>query len=64
MRIFRTTVPGVACPARLPELSKEARMRLKWMDYYEKCGKNAALICRHFDISRQTFYRWKRGYER
>ena len=40
-----------------------ARQRLKWMDYYQAHGENAALTCRYFGISRQTFYRWKRRYE-
>ena len=31
------------------------------MDHYEKCG-NASLTCRHFDINRETFYRWRRRY--
>ncbi len=31
------------------------------MDYYEQ-HKNARLTCRHFDISPQTFYRWRRRY--
>ena len=31
------------------------------MDYYAAYG-NAALTCRYFDISRQTFYRWKGRY--
>lgn len=38
-------------------------MRLKWMDYYRSHGENASLTCRHFDISRQTFYRWKMRYD-
>lgn len=33
------------------------------MDYYKAHGNNAALTCRHFGISRQTFYRWKRRYD-
>ena len=33
------------------------------MDYYRGHGENARLTCRHFDISPQTFYRWKRRYE-
>jgi len=45
------------------ELSKEARLRLKWFDYYEAHGQNARLTCRYFGISPQTFYRWKRRYE-
>ena len=32
------------------------------MDYYGAHGSNAALTCRHFGISRQTFYRWRRRY--
>ena len=39
-----------------------ARQRVKWMDYYRGHGNNAALTCRYFGISRQTFYRWKRRY--
>lgn len=49
--------------AETPELSKQARQRLKWMDYYREHNGNARLTCRHFDISPQTFYRWKRRYD-
>ena len=61
MRIISGTVSGVS---RLPgfELSKKARQRLKWFDYYHSRGNNARLTCRHFDISPQTFYRWKKRY--
>lgn len=45
------------------ELSRAARARLAWMDFYRARGGNAALTCRHFGISRQTFYRWKRRYD-
>ena len=38
-----------------------ARQRLKWMDHYHT-NRNAALTCRYFGISRQTFYRWKGRY--
>ena len=38
-----------------------ARQRLKWMDHY-RTHRNAALSCRYFGISRQTFYRWKGRY--
>lgn len=40
------------------ELSKGARLRLKWMDFYAQHGGNASLTCRHFGISRPTLYRW------
>jgi len=45
------------------ELSREAQRRLAWLDYYQTHGRNAALTCRYFGISRQTLYRWKRRYD-
>jgi len=58
------TVPGASRLAGLQvELSKKARQRLKWFDYYNSRKHNARLTCRHFDISPQTFYRWKRRYD-
>ena len=45
------------------ELSREARKRLQWFDHYQTQGRNAALTCRYFGISRQTFYRWRRRYD-
>jgi putative transposase len=45
------------------ELSREAQKRLKWFDHYQSHGRKAALTCRYFGISRQTFYRWKRRYD-
>jgi len=62
MRIISGVVPGAFRLVRLQELSKKARQRLKWFDYYHSRGHNARLTCRHFDISPQTFYRWKRRY--
>ncbi len=63
MRIISGVVPGASRLARLQvELSKKARQRLKWVDYYQAHGHNARLTCRHFDIGPQTFYRWKRRY--
>lgn len=61
MHIIRGTVPGALRLARVRELSREARQRLKWMDHCKAQG-NAALTCRYFGISRQTFYRWKGRY--
>lgn len=62
MHIIRGTVPGVSRLARTPELPKQARQRLKWIDYYLEHGGNGRLTCRHFDISPQTFYRWRGRY--
>jgi putative transposase len=44
------------------ELSRAAQRRLDWMSYYRNHGRNAALTCRHFAISRQTIYRWWRRF--
>lgn len=41
-----------------PPLSKVARQRLSWIDFYHSHGENASLVCRHFAIARATFYRW------
>jgi len=62
MKIKSGVVPGALRLARVPELSREATRRLKWFDYYYSHGGNARLTCRHFDISPQTFYRWKKRY--
>jgi len=64
MRIISGTVRGVNQLRKVgAELSRVARQRLKWFDYYYSHGRNARLTCRHFDISPQTFYRWKRRYK-
>lgn len=39
-------------------LSKDARQRLKWMDFYHQHEHNARLTCRHFGIHHRTFYRY------
>ena len=46
------------------KLSRAAQGRLQWMLFYSFNGRNAARTCRHFGISRQTFYRWKRRFGR
>jgi len=63
MYIRSRTFRGAFRLAEAPELSKQARQRLKWIDYYREHNGNARLTCRHFDISPQTFYRWKRRYD-
>ena len=47
---------------RLSRLSRDARRRLKWMDFYYRTN-NARLTCRHFHISTRTFYKWKKRYD-
>lgn len=40
-------------------LSKTALKRLVWFDFWLSHNKNISLTCRHFGISRDTFYLWK-----
>jgi transposase InsO family protein len=55
-------VPGIhSLLTPSPKLSQEAKTRLKWMDHYRQT-KNISLTCRHFDISRKTFHKWKKIY--
>ena len=63
MQVHRGKPPRSGRLARVGvELSREARVRLTWMDFY-RCCRNVAHTCRHFGISRQTFYRWQRRYD-
>jgi len=45
-------------------LSRADQNRLQWMLFYYFNGRSVARTCRHFGISRQTFYRWKRRFHR
>ena len=50
--------------ARLPDaptLSRDAKQRLRWMDYARI--HSVAATCRHFGIARSTYYRWQRRYD-
>lgn len=62
MNIYGVIVPGVAGLARLSAgLTPQARQRVRWFDYYSKCG-NVSRTCRYYGISRKTFYQWKKRY--
>jgi putative transposase len=64
MRIFSGRVPRSRSLERgAAELSREAQKRLRWFDHYQAHRRKAALTCRYFGISRQTFYRWKQRYD-
>ena len=45
-----------------PALSRPARMRQALFDWHHTHGQNVSRTCRHFGISRPTFYRWQRRY--
>ena len=49
--------------ADILKLSKEAKKRLEWFIWYESHGKDASRTTRHFGISRQCFYTWKKRFD-
>ncbi len=55
-RIISGAVPGASRLARLQELSKKARQRVKWFDYYNCHNHNARLTCRHFEKGTTQFH--------
>lgn len=56
-------LPGASRIAKITKLSKQAKIRLKWIDYYIS-KQNARATCRHFDISPSLFYKWYNRYQR
>jgi len=56
-------LPGAKTLSRILDISPEAKRRLKWLDWYQAHGSNARLTCRHFGLSPDTFYRWKRRFK-
>ena len=61
MNTYGAILPGAKSILRLPKLSRSAKQRLKWFDYYRTHG-NASKTCRYFGISRKTFHKWKKRY--
>lgn len=57
---YRVPRQGERLPGA-PSLSREAKQRLRWMDYART--HSVAATCRHFGIARSTFYRWQRRYD-
>jgi len=62
MRVRGAILPG-AGKLRLADLSRQAKNRLKWIEWYHSHNNSARLTCRHFNISPDTFYRWLRRYQ-
>jgi len=65
MRIVSTVTGAMLRLARRPAwpLSRQAKARLCWLEWYARNGQNVSLTCRRFGLSRETFYRWKRRYD-
>jgi len=45
-------------------LSRKARERLVWIDWYHNHGKKVRLTLRHFALSPDVFYRWFKRFEK
>ena len=74
MQVYGSILPGAATVARLlPKaaaqarqarpLSREAKRRLKAVDWYEAHGRNASRTARRYGVSRSTFHVWRKRYE-
>jgi transposase InsO family protein len=63
MNIYHTRIPHQGSLRKGVILSREAKLRLKWFDYYNSHNRNARLTCRHFGISPTTFYKWLKRYK-
>ncbi len=48
--------------AKRANLSRDAKQRAKWMEHFKKY-RNARLTCRHFGISPDTFYLWRKRFD-
>jgi transposase InsO family protein len=59
MRVFRLFPRNLVIAA---SLSPSALRRLSWFDWYQVHNKNISLTCRHFGISRDTFYLWRKRF--
>jgi transposase InsO family protein len=58
-----TILPGARRISKFCSSSKEAGLRLKWIDYY-LLKKNARATCRHFGICPSLFYKWYDRYQK
>jgi transposase InsO family protein len=63
MRNFWLDITKHHGKVRAVEPSREGKQRLSMLLWYEKHSRNAALTCRHFGVSRDKFYRWRRRFE-
>jgi transposase InsO family protein len=45
------------------ELSFEAKTRLAYLEFYQQV-RDVSVVCRAFNISRQTFYKWQKRFDR
>jgi len=54
MQITHVFPKGAKRFARIPKLSREASLRLRWFEHYHKT-RNVSLTCRYFGILKKDF---------
>lgn len=66
IRFIGYHIPGIArmyALSVLPQLSEDAKKRLRWIDYYHAHEKDAYLTSRYFGIVPKTFYKWLKRFD-
>jgi len=68
MTVYGTILPRSSSLARgayvADNLTKEAKHKLKVIDWHKAHGNNCSLTARHFGIGRMTLYRWLKRLEK
>lgn len=54
----------ISRPEEERHLSRRATARLAMLRWHHEHGENVSRTCRHFAVSRPTFYRWQERYQR
>lgn len=49
-------------PEEEHQLTRSGKMRLTMLQWHDAHGRTVSLTCRHFGVSRPTFYRWQHRY--
>ena len=62
-RVFGSIIPHQSRISKIAKLSREARQRLQWIDYY-LAHRNVCLTRRHFAIVRSLFYKWYNRFQK
>ncbi len=58
--LFPKKISSKIKPIKLP---REVKLRLKWIQHYQKT-RNISKTCRYYGISRTTFYKWYKRYQK
>lgn len=58
-----TVVPNLSRIKQTVSLSREAKLRLSWIDFYNTHDNAASLTCRHFGIAKSCFHKWLKRFQ-